>query len=70
MWIHPQNGQPYILIINEALYFGDRVDVTLLNTNQLRANSVIVEDVPQQFDPTSLHTIVSPNRKVANSFIP
>ncbi|KAI2511644.1 hypothetical protein MHU86_2710 [Fragilaria crotonensis] len=46
LWIHPTDGQPYILIINEALYFGDRVDVTLLNPNQLRANGVTVEDVP------------------------
>ena len=23
LWIHPTDGQPYILIINEALYFGD-----------------------------------------------
>jgi hypothetical protein len=30
MWTHPTTGQPYILIINKALYFGDRVDVTPL----------------------------------------
>jgi hypothetical protein len=60
MWIHPQNGQPNILIINEALYFGDRVDVTLLNPNQLRANGIIVEDVPRQFDPKSLQSIYHP----------
>ena len=64
MWIHPQNGQPYILIINEALYFGDRVDVTLLNPNQLRANGVIVEDVPRQFDSKSSHSIFHPTAKL------
>ena len=64
MWIHPKNGQPYILIINEALYFGDRVDVTLLNPNQLRANGVIVEDVPRQFDPKSSHSIYHPTVKL------
>ena len=46
MWMHPQNGQPYILIINEALYFGDQVDVTMLNPNQLCMIGIIVEDVP------------------------
>jgi hypothetical protein len=64
LWIHPTNGQPYILIINEALYFGDRVDVTLLNPNQLRANGVIVEDVPRQFDPKSSHSIYHPTAKL------
>ncbi|KAI2502898.1 Reverse transcriptase (RNA-dependent DNA polymerase) [Fragilaria crotonensis] len=64
MWIHPQNGQPYILIIHEALYFGDRVDVTLLNPNQLRANGVIVEDVPRQFDSKSSHSIYLPTAKL------
>ncbi|KAI2502118.1 Reverse transcriptase (RNA-dependent DNA polymerase) [Fragilaria crotonensis] len=52
LWIHPTDGQPYILIINEALYFGDRVDVTLLNPNQLRANGVTVEDVPASLIPS------------------
>jgi len=64
MWVHPQNGQPYILIINEALYFGDRVDVTLLNPNQLRANGILVEDVPRQFDPKSSHSIYHPTAQL------
>jgi hypothetical protein len=51
LWIHPDDGQPYILIIHEALYFGNRVDVTLLNPNQLRANGVKVEDVPASLIP-------------------
>ena len=64
MWIHPDDGQPYILVIHEALYFGDRVDVTLLNPNQLRANGVKVEDVPRQFDPKSSHSIYHPTAKL------
>ncbi|KAI2493496.1 hypothetical protein MHU86_21046 [Fragilaria crotonensis] len=64
LWIHPTDGQPYILIINEALYFGDRVDVTLLNPNQLRANGVTVEDVPRQFDSKSSHSIYHPTAKL------
>ena len=50
MWIHPENGQAYILLTNEALYDGDRVNVALLNPNQLCALGVEVEDVPCQFD--------------------
>jgi hypothetical protein len=64
LWIHPDNGQPYILAIHEALYFGNQVDVTLLNPSQLRANGVKVEDVPRQFDPTSSHSIYHPTAKL------
>ena len=60
LWHDPKNGQPYILIIHEALYFGDRMSHTLLMPNQLHANGLLVQDVPQQFDANSLHSIVVP----------
>jgi hypothetical protein len=53
-----------MLIIHEALYFGDRQESTLLNSNQLRANGLIVEDVPRQYDLNSLHLIVAPKAGV------
>ena len=40
------------------------MDVTLSNPNQLRANGIIVEDVPRQFDPKSLHLIYLPTAKL------
>jgi hypothetical protein len=46
LWVHPATGKGYILIDNEALYFGDQVEVTLLCPNQLRANGLKVDDVP------------------------
>jgi hypothetical protein len=49
---------------HEALYFGNGVDVTLLNPNQLCANGVKVKDVPRQFDPTSSHFIYHPTVKL------
>jgi hypothetical protein len=36
----------YILIIGQALYFGDEVEATLLCPNQIRSNVVIVDDAP------------------------
>ena len=42
-------GQTYILVINEALWFGDRLENSLINPNQLRFGGIIVNDNP--FDP-------------------
>jgi hypothetical protein len=49
-----------ILIIHEALWFGDKQSRTLLNPNQLRARGLIVNDVPRQFNPSSTFSIVDP----------
>ena len=32
---HPETGETYLLIMNEALYFGDRMNHSLLCPNQL-----------------------------------
>jgi hypothetical protein len=32
---HPDTGEVLILILNQALYFGDQLDQNLLNPNQL-----------------------------------
>jgi hypothetical protein len=62
-WESP-NGTPYILIIHEALYFGDKFDVTLLTPNQMRHNGLVVEDVPRQFDADSTHSIYDPVSRI------
>ena len=54
LWIHPETGQPYILVMHESLYFGDRMGTMLICPNQVRANGIKVEDVPRQFDPPLL----------------
>jgi hypothetical protein len=50
----PNTGETIILIINQGLYFGDSLPVTLLNPNQMRMNGLEVDDVPKHFvkDPT------------------
>jgi hypothetical protein len=58
LWNDPDDGQPYILVIHEALYFGEKIKDTLLNPNQLRANGLIVEEVPCQYDEQSRHSII------------
>ena len=52
-------------MIHEALYFGDHLQQTLLNPNQLRSHGLIVEETPQQFDPTSSHSIHLPQGGVS-----
>jgi hypothetical protein len=75
LWEDPMDGQLYILIIHEALYFRDHLYIliihealyfrdhlkqTLLNPNQLQSHGLLVKDAPQQFDPKSLHSICIP----------
>ena len=60
VWTNPQDGQPYLLVINEGIYCGDSVRHSLLTPNQLRANGVIVNDCPKQFDQSSTHSLSIP----------
>ena len=39
-------GQVFVLVINEALWFGDRLTNSLINPNQLRYAGVTVQDNP------------------------
>ena len=60
VWVHPRTGVAYLLVIHEALFFGDRMAHTLLNPNQLRAHGLAVYDTPTQFDLGSPHHIHDP----------
>ncbi len=42
----PESGRVYILVINEALYFGPRLDHSLINPNQIRSFGIPVCDDP------------------------
>jgi hypothetical protein len=54
-WVDPATGQPYLLILNECLFFGDRLNHSLLCPNQLPSNGLIVHDTPTIFDNNSTH---------------
>lgn len=41
-----QSGETYILVFNESLFFGARLDHSLLNPNQIRHYGVPVWDNP------------------------
>jgi hypothetical protein len=52
------------LIVHEALYFGNELDHSLFNPNQLRDNGISIEDVPRQYDRTSTHSIYIPEQEL------
>ncbi len=60
---NPHNGSTIILILHQALLMNDKVENTLICPNQLRANGIIVDDVPIHLSPAwqpSTHSILSP----------
>lgn len=57
-------GETVILIINQALYFGDQLSHMLLNPNQLRANGIQVDDVPKHLSSSSSHSIIINEEKL------
>jgi hypothetical protein len=61
-WDNPSNGSTIILVINEALYFGNRISHSLLCPNQLRDFGLIVNDVPKIYDINSSHSIILPGQ--------
>jgi len=56
-WDNPTDGSTILLIIHEALFFGDTMPHSLLCPNQLRSNGIIVNE-PQVFDSGSSHSII------------
>ena len=45
-YTHPFTGRAYILVLNEGLWFGEEIEHSLLNPNQLRAYGCKVNDDP------------------------
>lgn len=66
-WSDPYTGQGYILIIHEVLYFGNKMNHSLINPNQLRHFGVDVFDNPYDMDPARAMGITIPG---SNDTIP
>ena len=60
----PTTGRVFVLVINEALYFGDKMQHSLLCPNQLHANGLRVDDCPAQYNPQSSHSIRIPENNL------
>ena len=56
------DGETYILDINNGFNMVEDLGTSLLNPNQMRANGIIIDDVPihLSFDGTSTHSIYIP----------
>jgi hypothetical protein len=60
-------ARTYILIVHQALYFGDKLERNLLNPFQWRLNGVNINDCPRILDPTvsdGSHLILFPNEEL------
>ena len=53
---NPETGETTILILNEAIWMGDKMDHTLVNPTQLRAYGITVQDNPFSDSPTFIST--------------
>jgi hypothetical protein len=58
--VDQRTGEVIVLVMNEALYFGNRLDHTLICPNQLRSFGIVVDNAPKQFSPKSTHSIEVP----------
>ena len=60
------DGITYILILNHCLDFTKDMKDSLFSTNQVRANGIIVDDVPKCFDVegTSRQAIIIPEKNI------
>jgi hypothetical protein len=50
-WVAQKTGEVIVLVMNEALYFGDRLDHTLICPSQLCSFGIVVNDTPKQIQP-------------------
>jgi len=59
-------GMTYILVLGQALLFGDKVESSLLCPNQIRSNGVIVDDIPVHLshDYSSTYSITFPDDNI------
>ena len=62
-YYHPDGGELFILVINQCLYFGDRMDHVLLCPNQMRSHGIVVDDCPRHLslNRSSTHSLFVPS---------
>lgn len=56
-------GETVILVLNQSLFFGSALEISLLSTPQLRHHGCTIEDVPKHQDSNSRHAIIAYYRK-------
>ena len=61
---HDNEGQEYLLELNQALDFTASMENSILCTNQARHNGVLIHDIPRIIDPDSPQCITFPEKGV------
>ena len=46
LWTFPHSGETFILVFNEALWMGEKLDYTLVDPNQISHHHIDVQDNP------------------------
>ena len=64
----PTSGESYVLILNEALYFGENLSFSLLSPNQLRDNDIHVDERHPTHAPDSIFGIFIPSNSLTIPF--
>ena len=62
----PASGQTFILQFHQALFFGNKMKVSLLNPNQMRLAGNTVNDCPKHLSEaqSSSHSIITPDLEI------
>ena len=63
-----QDGQSYIICVNQALYFKEE-EVALMSTFQARASGAVVSNIPKQFEENSPFSISFPGQYLSIPFL-
>ncbi|KAI2492418.1 hypothetical protein MHU86_22127 [Fragilaria crotonensis] len=64
----PTSNATFVLIINEALFFGESLSFSLLSPNQLRDNDVHVDERHRQYAPDSIFGLHVPSEPLTIPF--
>jgi hypothetical protein len=56
------NGEIVMLVLNEALCFGNQMSHSLICPNQIWWNGVVDNDTPNMFDEASTQSIIIPGK--------
>jgi hypothetical protein len=60
-------AKTYIIIVQQALYFGEKLEHNLLNPFQCRLNGIDIKECPRMLDPTTpdgSQSILFPNKEL------
>ena len=70
-WQSSENGEVSILVFHQSLYFGEKLNHSLLCPNQIQDNGHKVEDTPRQYNRNSSHGItIAADGKLPSLFLP